>query len=197
MQISVRTNIKDVQKTLTRIERKQIPYASSVAINNTAKKVVSAEQKQMPIKLDRPRPQTIKAIRISKYAKKDSLYARVGFLDWAQPFMQLEVFGGTRNVKTVVPLNEYGGKLNKYGSIAGRRTNGWANRHKQFFVKSKGKTLLMRPQGRDDQVVVGVMKHNPVYKRKFPFFQIAGGVVKRMFPREFNKALAHALRTAR
>jgi hypothetical protein len=196
MQISVRSNVKGVQKNLTRIQKKQIPYATSVALNNTSKKLVTAEQKQMVRKLDRPRPQTIKALRIFKYAKKTSLSTRIGFPEWADKFMSLQVFGGIRNVNsTVVPMNQYGGALNKYGSIPGRRAKGWANKRKQFFVESKGKTLLMRPSGRDDQVVVGVITSNPVYKKKFPFFIIAQGLVKRVFPREMDKGLKRAIAT--
>ena len=197
MQISVTSNVNEVKKTLTRIQRRQIPYATSVAINETSKNLVIAEQKQMQRKLDRPRPQTIKALRIFQYAKKNNLVARVGFPEWASKYMAYQVYGGTRPVKTVVPLNQYGGALNQYGSIPSRKQKGWAKKRKQFFVESKGKTLLMRPKGRDDQVVVGVMTDNPVYKKRYPFYEVAGGVVKRVFPKEFKRALAEALRTAR
>ena len=99
--------------------------------------------------------------------------------------------------KTVVPLNQYGGALNQYGSIPGRKNKGWARKRKQFFVESKGKTLLMRPKGRDDQIVVGVVAKNPVYKKRFPFYKIADGLIRRVFPKEMNKALKKALATAR
>ena len=197
MEISVRTNVKDVSRTLNRIQRRQIPYATSVAINETSKKLVAAEKKQMERKLDRPRPQTIKALRIFQYAKKTNLVARVGFPEWASRYMAYQVYGGTRPVTTVVPMNQYGGALNNYGSIPGRKQKGWAKRRKQFFVESKGKTLLMRPKGRDDQIVVGVVAKNPVYKKRFPFYKIADGVVTRVFPKEFSKALKQALATAR
>ena len=197
MQIDVRTNVKQVQKSLTRIQRKQIPYATSVAINETAKKLVAAEQRGMKAKLDRPRPQTIKALRIFQYSKKTTLTSRIGFPEWANRYMSYQVYGGTRPVTTVVPLNQYGGALNAYGSIPARKNKGWAKKRKQFFVESKGKTLLMRPKGRDDQIVVGVLTDNPVYKKRFPFYKIASGVVTRVFPKELNKSLKKALATAR
>ena len=198
MQISVTSNVNEVKKTLTRIQRRQIPYATSVAINNTAVKLLKVEQGAMKKHLDRPRKQTITALKLQRSNKKKiPITARLYFTDWANRYMVYQVYGGTRPVKTVVPLNQYGGKLNAYGSIPARKSRGWAKKHKQFFVESKGKTLLMRPKGRDDQAVVGVMTDNPVYKKRYPFYEIADGVVKRVFPKEFNRALAEALRTAR
>ena len=138
-----------------------------------------------------------KGFLIQQYAKKTNLTARIGFTDWASQYMSYQINGGTRPVTTVVPMNRYGGALNAYGSIPGRKNKGWARKRKQFFVESKGKTLLMRPKGRDDQIVVGVVARNPVYKKKFPFYKIADGLIKRVFPKEFNKSLKKALATAR
>ena len=66
MEINVTVDIKDLTKNLKRIERRQIPFATSVALNNTAFKVRKAEQIQLPKKLDRPTKQTVNAVTVTK-----------------------------------------------------------------------------------------------------------------------------------
>ena len=197
MQITVKADVKKLTRNLSRIQRRQIPFATSYAMNQTIVKVWAAEKGQLPKRLKFPTKQTVNALTYTK-SNKRNLVASVQFRPWASEYMKYQVYGGTRPVNSVVvPLNQYGGKLNKSGNIPSRKAKGWAKRNKQFFVESKGKTLLMRPKGKDDQIVVGVIAKNPRYKKLFPFYRIAESVVAKYFPREFSKALTKALATAR
>jgi hypothetical protein len=193
MEIKITSNIKQVMKSLDRMQKRQVPYAASVAINETLKDVVRAEQKQLPMKLDRPTPQTVKALRVLKYAKKTSLSGRVGFLDWAQPYMSLQVYGGSRPGKTTVPVDP--ARINQYGNVKGRRS-GLKKRQKDFFVKGTGMFTRYGRGGKQVKLVHATID-NPQYRKRFPFYEIAGGVVNSKFDRNFVKALQKALRTAR
>jgi len=200
MQITVKADTKRLSANLKRIHRRQIPYATSVALNKTAKRLVTAEQKQMRAKLDRPTPQTIKAVRIFQYAKKTALTARVGFLSWANDYMQYQVHGGTRPIKkkyNSVPSVHR--KLNAYGNIPGKKTG--IIKAKDFKATIGGKTAIWKRTGRkgNKKLVPQVWLDTkaPQYKKRFPFYRIAEGVVKNVYHREFTKSLRHAVRTAR
>ena len=69
---NVKGDMKPIIKHLNKTQKKQIPFAAAQAINTTLFEVMRAEKAQMPKKLDRPMPKTIKAIRVRK-AKKTEL----------------------------------------------------------------------------------------------------------------------------
>ncbi len=139
MKISVKDNLKEVQKWSTNLQRKQIPFATAMAINKTLgigkanrmKGLDRAMGVQMNKKLDRPMPRTTKAFyRIA--ATKKRLEGTLGFVDWANKFMQRLVEGGERSESNIgVPYTKEA-RLNKFGNIAGRRT-GLVKKKNQFI----------------------------------------------------------------
>ena len=197
--LDIRADIKGVTKHLNRIQRKQIPFAASVAINTTLKDVQRAEQKQMKTKLDRPTPQTIKALRV-KFSNKRNLQGEVFLLDWAAAYLKYQIQGGTRRTKggtTAVPTKN--ARLNKYGNIPGRR-KGLVKRKTEFIATIKGQAGVWRRTGRGRKQVqlIHAFIKNPSYPAgRWPFYRIAKGVVDNKFKRNFHKALSQALRTAR
>ena len=66
MQVSVKSNIKEITKWTTNAQKKQIPFATSVAINNTLFDLKKEMAKQMDKKLDRPTPFTKRGFFIKK-----------------------------------------------------------------------------------------------------------------------------------
>jgi len=115
MRVSIKDNIKDVTKWTTGVQKKQVPFATAMAINKTLgigkgnrmKGLDREMQKQMIKKLDRPMARTTKAFyRIS--ARKTNLTGTLGFTEWANKFMQYLVHGGVRSgesSKVGVPYN--------------------------------------------------------------------------------------------
>ena len=78
MQISVKSDVKQLTKSLTRIQRKQIPFATSKALNNVAFDVRRSLQDGLETHLDRPTPYTKRGVQVEKSTKK-KLIAEVGF----------------------------------------------------------------------------------------------------------------------
>jgi len=66
---NVKGDMKPIIKHLDKTQKKQIPFAAAQAINNTLFDIMKAEKAQLPKKLDRPTPFTMKAFKINK-AKK-------------------------------------------------------------------------------------------------------------------------------
>ncbi len=98
------SGMTDGLRELTDIERNQIPYASKVALNDTAELIEAAIVDEMKTVFDRPTPYTLDALRII-YATKQKLEARVWIKDEADGaapasrWLTPEVYGGDREKK--------------------------------------------------------------------------------------------------
>jgi len=84
--------------------RRQVPYATAVALTRTARKIADAIGVQIKTVFDRPTPYTQSAVRVTS-ATRQSLVARVDFKEAAgkgisaDKFLQPQVFGGPRRMK--------------------------------------------------------------------------------------------------
>jgi hypothetical protein len=76
IEIDVRTDIKAATRWLDDVQRKQIPFALSYAINETAKEVQAGLAAEMRV-FDRPKPATVKGTFI-KRSTKTNLEATIG-----------------------------------------------------------------------------------------------------------------------
>jgi len=135
MQISVKADTKRLTRYLT-FQRKQIPFATSKALNDVAFDCRSSIQKSLPRRLDRPTKGIISSVQVEK-SKKKNLVATVGFAGlgfrstkWSESpaeIMRRHIKGGIRTPKQFphlrIPSNTKGGglKLNKFGNIAGKK----------------------------------------------------------------------------
>jgi len=211
--VSVKTNIRAATKGLRRAQRKQVPYAVKIAINKTAKDVVGEVQRQMPMKLDRPTPFTKNGIAVQKgdWATKRRLGARVSIRPVQAAYLGLQVHGGTRRPKARAIPVPVGSKLNKFGNIprgeikkllakpntfsgtikgvAGIWERGHYSKKGNWVTKGKSRASNIR--------LLVAWEPRAQYRPRFPFYKIARGKARAVFPRNMNKALAHALKTAK
>ena len=210
MNINISSDIKSAQKKLSRVQNKQIPFAASLAINETAENANNAVKAQARKKLDNPRPQTVNAFRVGKRAIKSRLRCDVFILDWADEFLRYQIEGGVRRsggAGTGVPVNQ---RLNKYGNIPGRR-KGLVKKANQFIATIKGITGVWerghytksgkfsggkKSAGTAVKLVVA-FETSVKYKARLPYYKIVNSVVASKFNRNFSFALKRALATAR
>ncbi len=184
---------------LNRAQRKQVPFATALALTQTAKDVKKAEDIQISKKLDRPTKFTRNAIALTP-ATKRNLTATIFVKDAQIEYLKYQIYGGkrvTRGVGTGVPTKNK--KLNTFGNIAGRK-RGLVKGNKQFIATIKGITgVWARTGGKKKQGVklLVAFEKEVSYKKRFPFFKIANGVARNKFPRNFNKALERAFATMR
>ena len=204
MDIKIETNIKRVVKQLNVIERQQIPFAASLAINQTlgmgkskGKALDGVLGREMNKRLDRPMKRTTKAF-YRKSANKKYLSGTLGFYDWASAFMEFLVFGGTRATGKNIPIPyKQNARLNQYGNITGKKS-GLIKKKAQFFGDMKGVKGVFERGKKDEKpkLIIG-FKKSVNYKPIFPFYEIAGRYIGFTFPKKFNEALTKALRSAR
>ena len=217
MQLDIQTNIKEVTKNLNIIQKKQIPFAASVAMNRVIFGMQKAEKKKVDRVFDNATKFTKTGFVVVKSTKKNltaELYINnEGNKDRAS-YMQYEVSGGNRTPNNVaiavVRQNNFTGKTTQAGNFRKGAINKMkAQRAKFFFGKPKGQRFSGASQGvweryaRDTDTPrirqVALFTKYAKYKPLFPFYETANQVVfgRGGFKRQFEKALRQALRTAK
>jgi hypothetical protein len=115
--ISVRSNIKEITKKLDAFAYQQIPYAIALGNAELARVVAAAEQENMKVVLDRPTAFTVKSVK-AKAGNKRNPTAEVRMGDIAAAYLDAFEFGGPRKhvgPKLMVPTRF--ATTNQYGNI--------------------------------------------------------------------------------
>lgn len=102
--ISVKADIEAARRKLDAVQRRQLPFAVSKALNETAYQVAAAEKREMRDVFDRPTPATLNAVRYRK-STKANLQAEVYIADFLgkgnapSRWLEAQVRGGLRRMK--------------------------------------------------------------------------------------------------
>jgi len=116
IEISIRSNIKEIQKKLSAFADKQVPFATAQALTAVAKKVAADESANIAKTFEHPSPFTVKSVRVQA-ARSDRLYARVFVMDKAARYLQPYEVGGTHVLSSKALLNPKDIQLNQYGQL--------------------------------------------------------------------------------
>jgi len=202
-------------------QRKQIDFASAVALTRTAGLSRDAVRAQMPKDLDRPNNFTLNSMYVVP-AKKNNLVAYVRIKDdgdrgapaakWLTP--QIEGIarknkGSEKRLRSkgYLPSNKYvapgkGVKLDRYGNIT-RRTmtsiiQGLEAGSKYFIVGNPDNPVgIAQRLSRKNVKMVLAFVSRPNYKKRLDFYGVGYKAADRSIEAEFQKAYAKALATAR
>ena len=175
-------------------DMKQVAFATSVALNNTAFKVRAAEQSGMRRYLDRPTKWSQAGVRVKKSTKK-YLVAAVFITEDRARYLRFQIEGGTEHFPQGHPVPGRQAKLNQYGNLPRRATKA-----KTAYNKQSGNMRgVWKNVGRGKNKRAQLIAHfvsSAQYTARYPFYEIAESVAKRRFPKEFEKAWLMAQRTA-
>ena len=153
MQVSIQADFNQLTKDLTKLQKKQIPFALSRAINSIAFQSQVDLKEAIPRYIDRPTKHTIKGVRYKKGNKKDPT-AFVGFRSkFLSPggagtlqsdYMHYQVHGGRKlpqlGKDLAVPFPKHQ-KLNKYGNIKRTKIREYLRDSDRYFSgKPKGQS---------------------------------------------------------
>lgn len=125
MLINIADNAMDFMRELDELQHKQLPYATMLAINNTAEKVVAAEEREIRDSFDKPTPFTQSSVGRT-FANKQNLSARIYLKDFAgkgtpaSKFLASEIEGGSRRMKRFeIALQSVGAMPSGYRAVPG------------------------------------------------------------------------------
>jgi len=200
--ISVEFNIKEVTDYLTDLEKKQVPFATSRAINDVLFEARKEEMVQIPNFIDRPNPFTKRAFKVEKSHKKQKVINGsliIKPIQW--DYLQHQVKGGVRRERMItVPVEQ---KVNKYGNIPGLKRKKPIWRRGQgvtrgtFVGTLKGTYGVWGRVGRDKLRLLVAFINEARYKKILPFKEIAKKVVDKRFDDLFDKHIIRAIKTAK
>ena len=196
MQVNVKTNIKEISKNLTRDQKKQVPFASAMAINNTLFQLRKEMGKQTRKKLDRPTKFTQNGFVVQK-AKKQNLKGMLFLKDAVEKYLKFQIDGGIRSTGKYIPVPfKQNARLNKFGNIVGKRS-GLIKKKSQFIGTVNGLLgVWERQKGNKLKLIIG-FERTVEYKPKLPFYTIAQKFSAAVFDRNFTKAITRAIKSAR
>ena len=116
MRLNIKSNVREVERGLNDVARRQMPFAVSVAINDVLRNIKRNSEKRLKRNLDRPTPFTLKSFGI-RFANKRSLTGRVFVKPVQSRYLKWAEDGGSRSPRgraIVVPVKQ---RLNKYGNM--------------------------------------------------------------------------------
>lgn len=196
MQITVRSDVKKLTKKLKGIQRKQIPFATSRAINQTAEfTAVNLNQETREV-FKSPTPFTQRAFTLRR-SSKSKLRATVFAKDIQAQYLGYAVFGGTRQPKGRALLLPEEIRLNKYGNIPRNAIKRLLARPDTFSATLRGIPGIWQRANRRRLRLLVSYQPQATYRPRFPFQRSASAHITRAFPGFFSTALRQALRTAR
>jgi hypothetical protein len=218
IQLSIDDAGIDKAKLFVATIKNQLPYATSVAINNVAFNLRKDLGQQTTKSFVNPTKYTQSAFRYTK-STKASLEATV-FADPTRRFFPTQIQGGDRRAKPyegflrglgngaipsggrLVPtstiLNAAGNpKKGIFGTIANKLST--TDRGGVFIGVPKGGGRLPGVYRRSRGQLYAYFVHvdRTQYKPRFPMEQVGMDTAKRLFPSELNKALDRAINSAK
>lgn len=206
--IYVGDNIDAFYRHLSDVGRDQLPFATALALNDTAAEVRDAEQTETAKRLDRPTPFTQRGLYVSR-ASKRRLTAVVGFKDRQAAYLALQVTGGVRTPKGRALLVPVGARLNKYGNMPRRAVARLLAKADTFVASRSDPKTGHLPPGIYQRVPRGsrggapkpkllvAFEDRAKYQPRLRFDYVAQRRAEAVFERKFLARLDQAMRTAR
>lgn len=202
LQMAIKDNIAEVEKRLTRIEREQLPFATSLALNRTAANQMLTERRNMAAQMVGPVKWTLGSLRFSK-STKYNLAASVYVLDRAVDYLKYTVRTrrkAPRNETLMVPvglprLQGKGRVLNKKLARSYRGQLLAKPDHFEGQVRTTRGIFQRLPQQGIRLVVLYISQAD--YQKTWRFYENVSKGAAREFPGQFRLALGYALGTSR
>lgn len=196
MDVNLRHNVREVERGLSDFARNQVPFATSVALNETAADVARNATKGLARRLDRPTRFTLRAFAILRSTKR-RLAARVFAKDRQASYLATQEDGGERTPEgraLVVPVRI---RLNQSGNIARGGIKRALARPDTFSGAPGGRAGGIYQRTRTGLRLLVSYAAKAVYSPRLRFRSDAAKTAAARFPVQFERALRRAIETAR
>lgn len=195
LKISVRSNVKEFTRGLTRIQKKQVPFATARALTWTAQDVQKAIMERIPRVFNvtkkwwlKQQPTGIKVRPAKKTHLASRVYTEAHFAD-------LQEDGGTKRPRQskslLVPSNKVPKSRRKSGGAAAMLKG------KKTFSNRKGIYRRKGPKRNQTVELLFARTKTAHIRPRFGFKRTAVKTVRARFKRNFARSLSKALETAK
>ncbi|MEL6586354.1 MAG: hypothetical protein AAFY65_13365 [Pseudomonadota bacterium] len=199
MRLSLRSNIRAFERDLSDAGRKQLPFAVSLALNETAKDVQKNETRRLSKVLDRPTQFTKRAYAIRR-ATKRRLEARVFAKRIQAAYLRRLEEGGTAKPRRRAIVTPQRMRTNRYGNLprgAVRRSLAKPNTFSSANRRGPGGPgVFQRLRSGKVRKLVSYIR-SATYRPQLGFRSSAAKTATRRFPVHLDRALRRAFRTRR
>ena len=195
MEINVSADVRKAKAALTDLQRRQIPYAAMLAVNDVAFQVRKAETDAIPSVLSNPRPFTRRSVQVDK-ANKSSLTARVFIRPEVAKYLQPYETGGKHVLPSKALLDPKGIRLDQYGQLGRTAIARLMAKPNVFKGEVRGvRGFWQRLKGDRLKLLIRFGDALPVTKH-LDFRARGEALVRKTFPAAFQAALAKAIGSA-
>lgn len=196
--ISIDLDTRPLEAALTEVERNQLPFALSQALNDTANDVKRAWEATIERQLDRPTPFTRRSVFVQR-SNKRRLEAIVGIKDIQAEYLRWQVRGGTQpSRRQAIPI-AVKQRRNKYGNAPRGSLQRLLAKPNVFSGRVKGRAgVWQRMKNKRRPLKLLFAYHaTATYQRRLNLERPARQVTSRVIRGHVAHRLARALATAR
>ena len=197
MKLNIKTDIKPINKKLTSLQKKQIPFATSKAINKTAFQTRRQLQKDMDTTFRKGATGFTKKGVFVKPSHKTNLVGNVYILKEQAKYLEKQVFGGVRRESFAIPIpfrNRVG--LTNQGNLTKAKFRSLVNNKNNKILDINGvKGLYELKKNTKPKLLVALNRRSVSYNNpKFKFFALGRRAVNKFFLKNYERELKEAIR---
>lgn len=206
IRIDVRDDLKRVTRSLGDFADRQIPFATATALNAIGKAVSAGERANIKAVFPTATPFTVKSVAQRK-ARKDRLQTEISVKDIAAAYLEPYLDGGVHKLNSRALLNPKNVNLNQYGNIPKGKLAALRARADVFIgsVETKSGRVdgvwqrLKAKKGKGGPRLKLLIRFGDAIavKQRLAWGDTAKKIVSATFDREFGRAMAKAIATAR
>tara|TARA_R100000773_G_scaffold35476_1_gene30492 strand:+ start:51 stop:659 length:609 start_codon:yes stop_codon:yes gene_type:complete len=200
MRINIKADTKEINKSLSSFQKKQIPFATSKAINKTAFQTRRQLQKDMDNTFRKGATGFTKKGVFVKPSHKTNLVANVYILKEQAKYLEKQVFGGIRRESFAIPIpyrNRVG--LTNQGNLTKAKFKSLVNNKNNKILDINGvKGLYEIKKNTKPKLLVALNRRSVSYNNpKFKFFALGRRAVNKFFIKNYERELNAAIRSAK
>jgi len=193
MEVVLKDNIKEFTRYMDDVQKKQVPYATSRAMNDAAVDGQNALVEKIPTIFQNRKKWWLKqqptGIKV-RFSKKTDLKASIYTNAY---FAEIQEKGGTKTPRSSKVLAVPTPSVPKrYRTSRGAKD--MLNERKNVFRTPKG---VFRRSGKKSVQVLWTFARSAMIKPRFGFFAIVERTVKAKFPQRFEERLKQAFASAK
>lgn len=212
MRLNIVTNLADLQTRLTKMQREQIPFATALSLTMTVNDAREAIQDEADTAFELRNRYTERGIQTNRANKRDwpRITAEVG-IDEKRDYLIDHALGGKRRGDPshgrAIPKSikrTSGGKISKAKRpsrfLAQSKKPRRKGAKRPFIIKlSNGQELIARRQGKSRKPldILYAFQKNVDIDQSFDFEKAGINRIRKVYDKNFGRALARAIRTAR
>jgi hypothetical protein len=199
MKVSVNVNSIAARRSLNKMIKSQLPYATALAMTRTAQGAVRQLKNESRTRFDRPTPWTQKGFTSTSADKKSKrIRAYVSIRPQQWKYMSYQVQGGTRRptgTAIPVPTNNLTDR-NRYGNMRKSQLRQILRNPDTFSGVVNGVGGLWHRQANDLKLLIA-WEPSAKYTKRFPFKKIVNTYARKHYAANFRRAFNQAVRTAK